>query len=159
MSQIILFDLPSKDRCACWSYNPWKIRLALNFKGIDYKTEWLEYPDIAAKFKSFGIPPNKKGAEYTIPAVRLADGTYLMDSLQIAGALEMVYPTPSLHLDWEKLQDVIEKNSATIGNHHSMVESKGSPHPPLTTVGRILFSNQTTEVQYASGTSRERACH
>ena len=58
---------------------------------------------------SSGIPPNKKGAEYTIPAVRLADGTYLMDSFPIAGALEMAYPTPSLHLDWEKLQDVIEK--------------------------------------------------
>ena len=58
---------------------------------------------------SSGIPPNKKGAEYTIPAVRLADGTYLMDSFPIAGALEMAYPTPSLHLDWEKLPDVIEK--------------------------------------------------
>lgn len=72
MSQIILFDLPSKDRCA-WSLNPWKsksrdflsnmkyqayqflARLALNFKGIDYKTEWLEYPDIAAKFKSLSV--------------------------------------------------------------------------------------------------------
>ena len=32
-----------------------------------------------------------------------------MDSFPIAGALEMAYPTPSLHLDWEKLQDVIEK--------------------------------------------------
>jgi hypothetical protein len=41
--------------------------------------------------------------------VRLADGTYLMDSFPIAGALEMAYPTPSLHLDWEKLRDVIEK--------------------------------------------------
>jgi hypothetical protein len=41
--------------------------------------------------------------------VRLADGTYLMDSFLIAGALEMAYPTPSLHLDWKKLQDVIEK--------------------------------------------------
>jgi hypothetical protein len=41
--------------------------------------------------------------------VRLADGTYLMDSFPIAGALEMAYPTPSLHLDWEKLREVIEK--------------------------------------------------
>jgi glutathione S-transferase len=41
--------------------------------------------------------------------VRLADGTYLMDSLPIARALETAYPTPSLHLDWEQLQDVIEK--------------------------------------------------
>jgi glutathione S-transferase len=47
--------------------------------------------------------------EYSIPAVRLADGTYIMDSFPIVGALEMAYPTPSLHLDWEKLPYVMEK--------------------------------------------------
>lgn len=30
-------------------------RLTLNFKGIDYKTEWVEYPDIAEKFKSLSV--------------------------------------------------------------------------------------------------------
>jgi hypothetical protein len=34
-----------------------------------------------------------------------------MDSFPIAGALEMAYPTPSLHLNWEKLQDVVDKTS------------------------------------------------
>jgi glutathione S-transferase len=58
---------------------------------------------------SSGIPANKKGAEYTIPAVRLTHGMYLMDSFPIAAALEIAYPTPSLHLDWEKLQEVTEK--------------------------------------------------
>jgi len=32
-----------------------------------------------------------------------------MDSLPIASTLEVAYPTPSLHLDWDKLRDVIEK--------------------------------------------------
>jgi hypothetical protein len=32
-----------------------------------------------------------------------------MDSLPIAKALELVYPSPSLHLDWEGLPDVMEK--------------------------------------------------
>jgi glutathione S-transferase len=41
--------------------------------------------------------------------VRLEDGTYLMDSFPIARALESVYPNPSLHFEWEKLPDVIEK--------------------------------------------------
>ena len=41
--------------------------------------------------------------------MRLADGTYLMDSFPIARALEMACPIPALHLDWEKLQDVMEK--------------------------------------------------
>jgi len=25
--------------------------MALNYKGVDYNTEWVEYPDIAPKFK------------------------------------------------------------------------------------------------------------
>lgn len=67
-SKVILYDLPSKGRCACWSLNPWKsiavfasmqesilmllvARLALNFKGVPYETKWLEYPDVAPTFK------------------------------------------------------------------------------------------------------------
>lgn len=65
-SQTILYDLPSK-RGTSWSLNPWKskhnlnesravltraARLILNFKGIDYKTEWVEFPDVEPKMKS-----------------------------------------------------------------------------------------------------------
>jgi hypothetical protein len=67
--QIILYDLPSKPPCQSWSLNPWKstrqnhhpfyaytdttlARLLLNYKGIPYKTEWIEYPDVEPKFKS-----------------------------------------------------------------------------------------------------------
>jgi len=32
-----------------------------------------------------------------------------MDSFPIAGVLEIEYPTPSLHLDWEKLPEITEK--------------------------------------------------
>lgn len=64
--QTILYDLPSQQGTA-WSLNPWKskcdpcwdvpvltgsARLILNFKGIDYKTEWVEFPDIEPKMKS-----------------------------------------------------------------------------------------------------------
>ncbi|PSN72789.1 hypothetical protein BS50DRAFT_568392 [Corynespora cassiicola Philippines] len=52
MSQVILYDIPSKEPKTCWSLNPWKPRLILNYKGIDYKTEWVEYPDLAPYFKS-----------------------------------------------------------------------------------------------------------
>jgi len=60
-----------------------------------------------------GIPPNKEGMLYTIPVVRFADGKYLMDSFAIAKEIESTYPSPSLHLDYEKLQEVIE-NVGTI---------------------------------------------
>lgn len=36
---------------------------------------------------------------YTIPAVILPDGTWIMDSWKIADALEEKYPEPSLRLD------------------------------------------------------------
>jgi len=84
--------------------NPWKTRLFLNYKGIDYKTEWLEYPDIAPTLKSFGLPPNDPNApdyftDYTIPTMRLDSNTYIMDSAKIAAELEKRHPSPSLRLD------------------------------------------------------------
>jgi len=60
MANIILYDLPSKDPCGCWSLNPWKTRMALNYKGVDYNTEWVEYPDIASKFKELYAPLVKR---------------------------------------------------------------------------------------------------
>ncbi|CAF9916288.1 MAG: hypothetical protein HETSPECPRED_002814 [Heterodermia speciosa] len=106
MSTLILYDLPSKGRCACWSLNPWKTRLALNYKGIDYETKWLEYPDVAPTLKSFGLSPNSEGTHYTIPAVQLPDGIVMMDSRKIASELEHRYPSPSLRLDSPVLKKV-----------------------------------------------------
>ena len=74
-AEIILFDLPSRAGKA-WSLNPWKsklllpfksgdpamtmtdptltpflARLALNYKGLPYRTEWIEYPDLRPTFQ------------------------------------------------------------------------------------------------------------
>ncbi|KIX06461.1 uncharacterized protein Z518_04437 [Rhinocladiella mackenziei CBS 650.93] len=96
--EIILYDLASKQG-KCWSLNTWKTRLYLNFKGIPYKTEWIEYPDLKPTFEKLGIPPNESGFQYTSPTVRLPDGTCIMESRKIADALESKYPNPPLHLD------------------------------------------------------------
>lgn len=83
-------------------------RLILNFKGIPYKTEWLEYPDIAPTLKSFGIPPSEPpSTAYTSPTIRISD-KYVMDSRKIADVLEKEYPSPSLHLDSPILKKVEE---------------------------------------------------
>ncbi|KAF1354813.1 hypothetical protein BDV97DRAFT_374790 [Delphinella strobiligena] len=102
--KFILYDLPSNGRRACWSLNPWKTRLALNYKSIDYKTERLEYPDVAPRLSATGLPPNKKGIPYTIPTIKLPGGQHLQDSAKIAAALESLYPSPSppLHLSHPK---------------------------------------------------------
>lgn len=57
-----------------------------------------------------GIPPHKPGneiADYTIPAIRLPDGSYIMESTAIAEAIEAMYPEPEVHLDAPVLQDVM----------------------------------------------------
>ncbi|KAL2131219.1 hypothetical protein VTI74DRAFT_5396 [Chaetomium olivicolor] len=111
--QIVLFDLPSKDPCSCWSLNPWKTRLLLNYKGLDYRTEWVEYPDIKPRLEAH-VPPHDATyyTSYTIPAVLLPSGKYIMDSRQIANHLESVYPNPPLHLDspvLAKLEEIMTR--------------------------------------------------
>lgn len=102
---IVLFDLPSKQGTA-WSLNPWKTRLVLNYKNLDYRTEWVEYPDLKTRFEPH-VPGGVNNA-YTIPTIMLPDGTYYMESRQIAGVIEQAYPEPSLHLDSPILQKVMD---------------------------------------------------
>ncbi|KAK7179214.1 uncharacterized protein CC84DRAFT_1191760 [Paraphaeosphaeria sporulosa] len=116
LSRIVLFDLPSQQGTS-WSLNPWKTRLILNYKGIEYDTEWVEYPDIEPRLRSLGLAPNHKDApgyftDYSIPAIKYEDGTYEMDSWPIAQELERRYPSPSLHLNEPvtvKVRDQISK--------------------------------------------------
>lgn len=56
---------------------------------------------MAEKFKSFGLPPTADNSPsgYSIPAVRMPDGSYIMDSRNIADALEALKPEPSLRLN------------------------------------------------------------
>ncbi|KAF7551241.1 hypothetical protein G7Z17_g5161 [Cylindrodendrum hubeiense] len=95
-SPIVLYDIPTKGPQHCWSWNNWKTRFLLNFKGLDYVTEWTEYPDIKPTFEKY-FPDE---TYFTCPTIRLADGeTYIMDSKKIAARLEADYPTPAIHLE------------------------------------------------------------
>jgi len=96
--QIILYDLPSRAPCKAWSLNPWKTRFLLNYKGLDYRTEWTEYPDLKGKLEPH-VAPGQGPAPYTSPTVRLPDGTFVMDSAVIRGEIETRYPNPPVHLD------------------------------------------------------------
>ena len=74
----------------------------MNFKGIPYRTEWVEYPDIAPLSKKLGINPTGRRKDgtplYTLPAIHdPSTGIYIADSLPIAEYLENTYPdTPSI---------------------------------------------------------------
>ncbi|OAQ82640.1 thioredoxin-like protein [Purpureocillium lilacinum] len=95
--QITLFDLRSKGPNHAWSLNPWKTRLLLNYKGLDYKTEWLNYPEIKPTLEAH-VPPNAEGYPYSIPTVAFPDGTWIMESRAIATAIEERHPSPPAHL-------------------------------------------------------------
>ncbi|CAA7270675.1 unnamed protein product [Cyclocybe aegerita] len=77
-------------------------RYSLNFKGIPYRTEWIQYVDIEAHAIEHEIPPSSKKPDgkphYTLPAIYdESTGVKLSDSLVIADYLEKTYPnTPPL---------------------------------------------------------------
>lgn len=74
----------------------------MNFKGIPYKTEWVEYPDIEALCKKIGAPATAKKDDgtpmYTVPAIYdPSTKTAVADSILIAEYLDATYPdTPKL---------------------------------------------------------------
>ncbi|KAF8157811.1 hypothetical protein B0H34DRAFT_706156 [Crassisporium funariophilum] len=99
---ITFYDIPSSLAINAWSPNTWKTRYCLNYKGIPYKTEWVEYPDIEAHCIKLGIAGTGTKADgsamYTLPAIHdPSTGKYISDSVVIAEYLEKQYPnTPSL---------------------------------------------------------------
>ncbi|KAF2658816.1 hypothetical protein K491DRAFT_689885 [Lophiostoma macrostomum CBS 122681] len=101
--EIVFYDLASVKN-VCFSPTTWRIRLILNYKSIPYKTEFLEFPDIAPTLKGFGIQPDKQAngspSKYTVPAIHhIPTNTYIMDTIPIAAFLESTYPSPPLILD------------------------------------------------------------
>ncbi|TDZ41205.1 Glutathione S-transferase-like protein ustS [Colletotrichum trifolii] len=119
--QLVFFDIPGRDGKS-WSLNPWKIRLALNYKNIDYKTEWLEYPDIEPTLKSFGLEGDHEQIRpYTCPTAKFPDGTYIMNSKIIVKRLEKDYPEPPLHLDSELTQKSLDLASGLFDSLHAVL--------------------------------------
>jgi glutathione S-transferase len=94
-------------------------RFILNYKGLDYETEFvrirqllsssegqltlpqIEYPHLQARLEKLVSPHTnpKEVAAYTSPTVIFPDGTAVMESRAIAAAIEERYPSPPLHLD------------------------------------------------------------
>ncbi|KAJ3502346.1 hypothetical protein NLJ89_g8929 [Agrocybe chaxingu] len=99
---MIFYDIASTHLNTSWSPNTWKTRFALNFKGIPYRTEWIEFGDIEAHSVKNGFLPTSKKADgsprYTLPAIYdESTGAKIADSELIADYLEATYPdTPPL---------------------------------------------------------------
>ncbi|KAI0782982.1 hypothetical protein C8Q75DRAFT_737142 [Abortiporus biennis] len=103
-TKITFFDLasvyPDRRSLSLWC---WTTRLVLNFKGLGYTTQFVEFPDIEPTLKPLGIPPTATKADgsplFTVPAIIDAtDPTKppvcVSDSQEILLYLEKMYPDP-----------------------------------------------------------------
>jgi glutathione S-transferase len=96
---IVFYDIAARPPVEenCFSPNPWKTRLALNFKGVPYSTSWVALPDIAKVRESLKVPACRKFADgkdfYTLPIIEdPATGSLVGDSFDIALYLQKTYP-------------------------------------------------------------------
>jgi len=103
MAEIILFDIPGKTpETKAWSPSTWKTRYALNIKGLKYRTEWVEYPDIEGVCQKLGAGPTTTKSDgspyYTLPVIYdPSTDTVVAESAKIAEYLDATYPdTPRM---------------------------------------------------------------
>ncbi|TCD64126.1 hypothetical protein EIP91_004507 [Steccherinum ochraceum] len=105
MEEITFYDIPGKtEEGKAWSPNTWTARFALNLKGLKYKTEWVEYPDIDAVCRQLGAPASGLKSDgitphYTLPVIHDPNtGKVIADSTTIAEYLDVTYPTAGARL-------------------------------------------------------------
>jgi glutathione S-transferase len=98
-SPIVFYDIATRPPVEknCYSPNPWKTRLALNFKGLPYSTSWVALPDIAKVRSSLKVPPCRRFADgtdfFTLPIIEdPATNSLVGDSFDIAVYLQNTYP-------------------------------------------------------------------
>lgn len=154
----------------CSAPNPWKARLALNFKNAAYKTNWVHLPDIASTRRSLNVPAGRKFADgsdfYTLPILHdAATDTKIGDSFDIAVYLQERDPDnggdlfPALKenekLDFEcgahsmiPLSDITEcgkgKKYIEYANFNTHVDAAFTAHVQLMVHG-LEFPDETAE--------------
>ncbi|KAH7066800.1 hypothetical protein BKA63DRAFT_571202 [Paraphoma chrysanthemicola] len=112
---LVLYDLACTKNI-CFSPVVWRIRLMLNYKGVPYRTVFLEFPDIEPTLKKLGLAPAASGPHYTVPSIHhLSSNTYLMGSEPIADFLESTYPDPTLPLTSELGHEIGTRARSVIG--------------------------------------------
>lgn len=94
---ITLYDIWSTAPGRSISPNTFKARVALTFKGLTFKTEWLQLPDIEPRLKEIGAEPTSTGKDgsppYTVPVIHdHSTGRIVSDSMRIARYLDETYP-------------------------------------------------------------------
>ncbi|KAK7056388.1 hypothetical protein VNI00_002942 [Paramarasmius palmivorus] len=94
---ILFYDIASAAPVHSFAPNPWKARYALNFKGVHYRTEWVELPEVESTRKKLGSDPVRFFADgspfYTLPVIKdTSTGELVGDTFDIAVYLDKAYP-------------------------------------------------------------------
>ncbi|KAJ1301074.1 hypothetical protein OPQ81_003492 [Rhizoctonia solani] len=96
---IVFYDLADANGHS-WSFNTYKTRLSLNFKGIPYRVEYISFPDIESRMAELGVSPiSDTFPRYTLPVIADPSSdpngkpTYVSDSFKIAVYLDEHYPS------------------------------------------------------------------
>ncbi|KAI4759733.1 hypothetical protein E4T52_08163 [Aureobasidium sp. EXF-3400] len=92
--------------------NPWKARLALNFKALPHTTTWVPLPDVEKVRRSLQVPACRKFGDgsdyYTLPVIEDPNtGEKIGDSFLIAVYLQKTYPDSGLDLFPEQKLDYV----------------------------------------------------
>ncbi|EGN93794.1 hypothetical protein SERLA73DRAFT_144791, partial [Serpula lacrymans var. lacrymans S7.3] len=99
---IILYDIPSTMPGKAFSSNTLKVRYCLGYKGLVFKTVWIEAPDIEERMKVIGAKPTRVKSDgsdfYTLPVIEdPSTGAIVSDSLVIVEYLDKTYAsTPAV---------------------------------------------------------------
>lgn len=156
-SPIVFYDIatrpPAEETCS--SPNPWKTRLALNFKNRPFSTTWVPLPDIGKVRSGLNVPPCRKFADgtdfFTLPIIEdPATGSFLGDSYDIAVYLQKTYPDsgagnlfPPQTLDFNfshpailvPLSDIRDKEFTEYAKFNMNVDAAFTAHTQLTLQG------------------------
>ncbi|KAI0389422.1 hypothetical protein F5Y17DRAFT_448984 [Xylariaceae sp. FL0594] len=104
---IVLYDLsggPAENPHKLTAPSPWKVRYALNFKKLNYRTEWVDLPDVPSVRQGLGVETKDRYPDgtpyYTLPILKDdSEGkkALLGETFDIAVYLDKAYPDgPSL---------------------------------------------------------------
>jgi glutathione S-transferase len=168
---IVFYDIATRPPLEknCCSPNPWKTRLALNFKGLPYSTSWVALPDIAKVRSSLKVPPCRKFADgtdfFTLPIIEdPATDSLVGDSFDIAVYLQNTYPNsgagdlfPPQTIDYifthdnallVPLSDCRENEFPEYAKFNVNVDAVFSAHVQLTVQG-FPFDPATAEISKA----------
>ncbi|EEA26603.1 hypothetical protein TMatcc_005120 [Talaromyces marneffei ATCC 18224] len=167
---LVLYDIHAR---AASAPNPWKSRLALNFKGIAYSTTWVPLPEIPTVRRALKMPACHKNTDgsgyYTVPIlIDPNTNSKIGDSFDIAVYLQKTYPAsgagdlfPPQKLDfvfdrWSTFLESLGKKKAieygNYANFNTQVEAAFSAYFLLTMENLPLHpvTAEATKAEYVS---------